>query len=161
MEPQKYPYTVIKKGAVLYEAVPEIVGDKTKITFFFWVVRTIQKHRGAESDRRYVNLAVKLPSTWGKRSGKAGDYGWAKSIPSLFRKQFAVGGRLPFGLFTTKLAALKWEVNQCQEEISYLEGDIKSLPPNEHEQARVDLEEQVRLLTALRAAVKREQIRSR
>ncbi|EAC1220391.1 hypothetical protein ACT42_24400, partial [Salmonella enterica] len=121
MKAQAYPPSVIRKGAVLYAALYYISDDdKAKVEVTEWIVRSIQKRRNSTSDQRYVNLAQKLDGiTWGKRSRKNGDFGWLPSIPSWCLKQFREGGELPFGVYTTRLAALKFAKVSLQEEVQY------------------------------------------
>lgn len=114
-------------GAVFYTAFAHTTDDgKTETGYDEWVVRSIQAKRGSKSrygvalrqgdaDRKFVNLAMKLLHvTWGRRSTKTGDYGWKTSIPDWCRKQFEFGGPLPPGLFTTPLAAVKYELKICE-----------------------------------------------
>ena len=119
MKAQAYPSSVIRKGAVLYAAVYYISDDdKAKVEVTEWIVRSIQKRRNSTSAQRYVNLAQKLDGiTWGKRSRKNGDFGWLPSIPSWCLQQFREGGELPFGFYTTRLAALKFAKVSLQEEV--------------------------------------------
>lgn len=128
-ESPAYPPSVIRKGAVLYAALYYISDDdKAKVEVTEWIVRSIQKRRNSTSDQRYVNLAQKLDGiTWGKRSRKNGDFGWLPSIPSWCLKQFREGGELPFGVYTTRLAALKFAKVSLQEEVQYCEAELKRL----------------------------------
>lgn len=63
-----------------------------------WHVRTI---RGGK-----VTAIRKDQFTWVKQSKKAGDWGWAKRIHSLWRNTWRQGSD-PFGMHTTKLAEIK------------------------------------------------------
>ncbi|WDX79850.1 hypothetical protein PQP94_24080 (plasmid) [Salmonella enterica subsp. enterica serovar Typhimurium] len=160
MKAQAYPPSVIRKGAVLYAALYYIFDDdKAKVEVTEWIVRSIQKRRNSTSDQRYVNLAQKLDGiTWGKRSRKNGDFGWLPSIPSWCLKQFREGGELPFGVYTTRLAALKFAKVSLQEEVQYCEAELKKAQTEEDTQElQEELAENQRLLKAAGAMVKREQ----
>lgn len=121
---QKYPHSRIKVGAVLYKVdVAEWDDGSTSISIDEWLVRSIKRKRGTQTPmgkRRigdaygdtaplYVNVTAKVKDvTWVRQSRKVNDFGWSKSIPKNYREQFQVGKRLPLGIFTTPLAALKW-----------------------------------------------------
>ncbi|EMF7428917.1 hypothetical protein V4F63_004067 [Vibrio vulnificus] len=121
---QKYPHSRIKVGAVLYKVdVAEWDDGSTSISIDEWLVRSIKRKRGTQTPmgkRRigdaygdtaplYVNVTAKVKDvTWVRQSRKVNDFGWSKSIPKHYREQFQVGKRLPLGIFTTPLAALKW-----------------------------------------------------
>ncbi len=111
------------------------------------------------SDQHYVNLAQKIDGvTWGKRSRKNGDFGWLPSIPSWCLKQFREGGELPFGIYTTRLAALKFAKASLQEEVQYCENELKKLQAEEEtQQLQEELTENQRLLKTAASMVKREQ----
>lgn len=135
--PQSYPASKIKVGAVLYSctAWTDDMG-KTSTEINEWVVRSIQARRGTKSrmgfpvygstDKSiYVNLTKKVDHlTWGKRSSKTGDFGWRKTIPSVCRRQFEVGDRLPPGICTTVRAALVYEVAETAESINWYTAKI-------------------------------------
>lgn len=109
----------------------------TEVDMEEWVIRSIQKkrrsqragaptHRGTDDNRQQcVNLSCKIRDvTWCRQSRKVADFGWAKSIPSLFRISFEVGSPLPAGFYTTKLAALKYakkhhefKIERCRKEM--------------------------------------------
>jgi len=115
---QSFPTSVIKVGAVLYRAISYVDEGKTVTGFEEWVVRTIRARRNSSmwlgrdvkkmgwDIPKMVNLVEKSAVTWGKLSSKTGDYGWRKYIPQSSRKQFTVGADLPWGFYTTKLAAI-------------------------------------------------------
>lgn len=88
---------MVKPGKVYYGIVH---GDSGKPEFNEWVVRTVRGGR--------ITAILKASFTWGKRSTKHGDYGWLPSIPKWCRTTWSVG-REPFGLFTTKLQAVRHE----------------------------------------------------
>lgn len=127
---QKYPHSRIKVGTTLYRVdVDEWDDGRTSIAIIEWVVRSIRRKRGTQTPmgkRRvgknygdtapvYVNVTAKIENvTWVRQSRKVADFGWSKSIPELFRRQFKVGSRLPLGIFTTELAALKWSLKEQQ-----------------------------------------------
>jgi len=131
--PQSYPVSKIKVGAVLYSCLAwtDDMG-KTSTEINEWIVRSIQARRGTKSrmgcptrffseSTKYVNITQKIDLvTWGKRSSKTGDYGWLKTIPADFRKQFAVGHSLPRGIYTTIRAAVLCEVALTADSIARL-----------------------------------------
>ncbi|AZS26252.1 hypothetical protein [Vibrio anguillarum] len=120
---QKYPHSKIKVGAVLFKVdVSEWDDGSTSISIDEWIVRSIKRKRGTQTPigksctgyeygdtaPLYVNVTAKIKDvTWVRQSRKVNDFGWSKSIPQYYKKQFQVGERLPNGIFTTPLAALK------------------------------------------------------
>ncbi|EBC7976010.1 hypothetical protein C9B90_23910, partial [Salmonella enterica] len=85
-------------------------------------------------------------------------FGWLPSIPSWCLKQFREGGELPFGVYTTRLAALKFAKVSLQEEVQYCEAELKKAQTEEDTQElQEELAENQRLLKAAGAMVKREQ----
>lgn len=136
---QKYPASIIKVGAVLYrfEAYTYDDGSST-VELQEWCVRSIQRKRGSQTyygrkkplaefyQEKYVNVTQKVKGvTWGKRSRKNGDFGFLKSIPENYRKQFKVGNDLPVGIFTTQLTALKFAIKDKEESIKRFHQYIK------------------------------------
>lgn len=131
---QAYPRTKIRVGAVLFKAdVTEWDDGSTSISIEEWVVRSIQRKRGTQTAMgkrrigreygdtapRYVNVTAKVKDiTWVRQSRKVNDFGWSKSIPSYYREQFEVGRRLPRGIFTTQLAALKWALKDYENRLA-------------------------------------------
>lgn len=136
MNGQPYPTTKIFVGAELYSA--EIYTDengKTTCDIDTWVVRSIRRRAGsqtkngrknmfAESDvnqRKFVHFTMKQKDvTWTRQSRKVNDYGWSKTIDPFFRKSCVAGGRLPFGIYTTRTAALRFAISCVNEEIAEL-----------------------------------------
>lgn len=132
---QKYPHSKIKVGAVLFKVdVAEWDDGSTSITIDEWIVRSMRRRRGTQtymgrkragfnngSDAPvYVNITAKIKDvTWVRQSRKVNDFGWSKSISKYHKEQFEVGRRLPMGVFTTPLAALKWALRQHQEQLDY------------------------------------------
>ncbi|ODM57009.1 MULTISPECIES: hypothetical protein [Vibrio] len=130
---QKYPHSKIKVGISLYKVdVAEWDDGSTSISIDEWLVRSIKRRRGTQTamgKRRvgdaygdtaplYVNVTAKIKGvTWVKQSRMANDFGWSKSIPKGYREQFQVGARLPLGIFTTPLAALKWALKDNEREL--------------------------------------------
>lgn len=137
---QPYPATKIKVGAVLYSAFASTdEAGKTSTEIDEWIVRSIQAKRGsktrlgfpapsyARDATKYVNITRKIEFlTWGRRSKKIGDFGWLKSIPPEFRKQFAVGEDLYPGIYTTPRAALLYEIASIQEDFDWHTAQIKT-----------------------------------
>ncbi|QNH71479.1 hypothetical protein PP938_gp031 [Rhizobium phage AF3] len=100
--------TEIKLGKIFYE----IIADETtgKIEFWEWHIVTV---RG-----KWAYAVVKLDCTYGKRSKKAGDFGWLRPVPPWTRKKlsrfqtddwFNIAPSR-YGMFPTKLTALKEEI---------------------------------------------------
>jgi hypothetical protein len=132
---QKYPHSKIKVGAVLYKVdAAEWDDGSTSITIDEWIVRSIRRKRGTQTRMGkmrigseygdtaplYVNVTAKIKDvTWVRQSRKVNDYGWSKSIPSNLRNQFKVGTRLPVGVFTTPLAALKWALKDQTRTLNF------------------------------------------
>lgn len=85
-----------KLGDVLWTCDED---DSGKVSFTEYRVRTIRKGKA------YATAIY--PWTWGKLSSKSGDFGWLDPIPSWCRRAWRIGENLPYGLRTTKLAAIK------------------------------------------------------
>ena len=87
----------MKVGDVYYDAYYDEEAKKVDITEYR--LRTI---RGAWG---YI---VQVESfTWGKRSGKTGDYGWLDPIPSWCRTRFLVRNGVPKKFSRSKTQALR------------------------------------------------------
>jgi|TARA_B110000211_G_scaffold233398_1_gene299521 hypothetical protein len=167
MKRQKYPATIVKVGAVLYRAHGYEYDGRIKVDVDEWIVRSIQRKRGAKSrfgmtlprslqeDAVYVNVTERIQGiTWGKRSSKHGDIGWLKSISQEFRDQFKVGEDLPPGLYTTKLAALKYALATELESVKWYENKLKEkLPGDERQECEEELGEVRRVITALKTRI--------
>lgn len=93
---------MIKPGKVYYAIVPEADG---RPSWNEWHVRTV---RGGKA-----TAILKASFTWGKRSSKAGDYGWLDRIPAWCRHTWRLD-RNPFGLFTTKRQAVRYELKTTE-----------------------------------------------
>ena len=129
---QPYPASRIKVGAVLYRAFSLVDDGKVETGFEEWVVRNIRARRNSKTIRgislaardievaKVVNLAMKTHGTWGKLSTKTGDFGWLPNIWRGFRRQFQVGTDLPIGIYTTKRAALAFELASQMEDAEWL-----------------------------------------
>ncbi|MDH4602376.1 MULTISPECIES: hypothetical protein [Pseudomonas syringae group] len=133
---QPYPASRIKVGTVLFRAYSLVDEGKVQTGFEEWVVRNIRARRNSKTVRgislaahgievpKVVNLTMKTSGTWGKLSSKTGDVGWLPNIWSGFRRQFQVGSDLPIGIYTTKRAALAFELANQNEEVEWLVGAI-------------------------------------
>lgn len=87
----------------------------------WWIyrVRSIQNRKrksmfpgfGSLPSVRYVYAIGVFSWTWGKRSSKAGDFGWLDPISDDWRKKWKAGEE-PRDLFETKKAALKSELSR-------------------------------------------------
>lgn len=135
---QSYPASLIKVGAVLYEAFAYTSENgKVESGIDAWVVRTIRARRNSlsrfgvanhakEPNPKKVNLCQRNEITWKKGTGKNGIYAWAPNIWSGYKKQFSVGSDLPRGLYTTKRAAVRWAIADTEYLIRWLETEIKT-----------------------------------
>jgi hypothetical protein len=135
---QSFPKSVIKVGAVLYRAYSYVDGGKTVTGLEEWVVRTIRARRNSSIWRgrdvkklgwdipKMVNLVEKSDITWGKLSSKKGDYGWRKYIPERNRKQIPIGADLPRGIYSTKMAALKYLIADRKRDLARDENDLSN-----------------------------------
>ncbi|MEH6688753.1 MAG: hypothetical protein V7693_16005 [Halopseudomonas sabulinigri] len=134
---QSYPSTKIKLGAVLFSVLAFTDDDGKVVTRIEeWIVRSIRARRNSLTKNgmpvfyavkdapKQVNLAQKNQFTWVKKTPKAGDYGWHKSIWAGYLKAFRVGDDLPFGIYTTKRAALKYAIADQKCLIDYYQEDI-------------------------------------
>lgn len=169
MKRQKYCPSVIKTGATLYRATGYEWEGRIQITVDEWVVRSIRRRRGSQSqfgsrlpsllreDQLYVNLAVRLERiTWGKRSVRTGDVGWLKSIPKEFRSQFKVGDDLPVGMYTTQLAALKYCLVDTQSMVRWYEDKLQQgVPDDEKPDYEKELDEASRMVKAVKTRITR------
>lgn len=86
-----------KVGQVLYSVSYDT--EKSKFYSEEWHVRTI---RGGQ-----VTAIMKDEFTWVKLSKTHGDWGWAKSIPPLWRETWAEGTTPGRGIAPTRLGAWK------------------------------------------------------
>jgi len=106
----------IRVGSCFYSCSAYSFDDGTStVDLDEWVVRSIRRKRNSQTifgikshladfnTTKYVNLARKTGYTWNK--GK-----WAKSIRDIDLKQVILGGFLPCGIYTTKLAAVNDEI---------------------------------------------------
>ncbi len=127
---QKYPASIIKVGAILHEYDAYTYDDgSSTVEVKEWHVRSIMRKRGTQTkygykqhlsefnQEKYVHITEKCKATWGKLSTKQFHRGFFKSIPKHLTKSFMVGGDLPSGIFTTKLAALKYAIKNKEQSI--------------------------------------------
>lgn len=169
MKQQKYPSSVIKVGAVLYEVSAYYYEGKTSVDVDEWHVKSIRKKRGSQTkrgrdvpeylknDNLYVNIVAKIDGvTFVRLSRKVGDIGWSASIPAQFRKQFAVGDDLPFGLYTTKLQAFKYALESQNEDVERIQKWLRSeLSLEDREEGEQELAEEQLVLKALKSQLTR------
>ena len=112
---QSYPASIIRVGAILYEAVAYTKDDGSVVSGVDeWVVRSVRARRNSLSrdgvkfpsfaaPPKMVNLYQRNEFTWIKALGKSSSYDWAPSIWSGYKRQFAEGSNLPGGIYTTKI----------------------------------------------------------
>tara|TARA_R110002033_G_scaffold121641_1_gene164548 strand:- start:645 stop:1175 length:531 start_codon:yes stop_codon:yes gene_type:complete len=134
---QSYPASIIRVGAILYEAVAYTKDDGSVVSGVDeWVVRSIRARRNSLSrdgvkfpsfaaPPKMVNLYQRNEFTWIKALGKSSSYDWAPSIWSGYKRQFAEGSNLPGGIYTTKRAALRYAIADTQDMLQFQEGQIK------------------------------------
>ena len=120
MKPQLYPRS-LAKGAILYkfDAYTDDDGETT-IDREEWVVRSIQCQRRnklamrlsiSEQRPKYVFLTQRIDFiTWYKDQ-------WVTSISPLYKTLFRCGERLPDGMYTTLLKALKSAIHRKADDI--------------------------------------------
>lgn len=160
MRAQPFPKTIVKRNAELYGAVYYLTDSgQAKVEIETWGVRSIQRKRYSESSERFVNLAKKIQGvTWGKRSSKVGDFGWLPRISSSFILQFKEGEELPFGLYTTRLAALRFAKYTLAEEIEHFKSELIGCDCGLlAEEIEGDIASYSKMLAAAKAAISREQ----
>ncbi|WP_338854207.1 hypothetical protein WE348_23215 (plasmid) [Alteromonas macleodii] len=170
LKQQKYPVSLIKVGVVLYKFEAFTYDDgSSAVELQEWHVRSIQRKRGTQTSYgvkkplaeyyqdKYVNITQKIKGvTWGKRSRKNGDYGFLKSIPEYFRKQFRVGNDLPSGIFTTQLSALKYAIKDKEESINRCLHFLKEeSDPIEISEWEIDIAENEKELKLLKSRLTR------
>lgn len=164
---QPYPETKVFIGAVLYSASAYETESGIETGIDQWVVRTIRARRNSKTrygfsihlkgyeEPKMVNLVQKNACTWGKVSKKSGDYGWQKNISASFRKQFPVGHTLPFGIYTTKRAALIYRIAVEFHSKTRLEKYISDCDDDEEKAELVgEMVIQDRLISALQRRMK-------
>jgi len=139
MKPQKYPKSIIKKGAILYSvSVYTCDDDKSVVDIDEWHVRSIMKKHGTQTrhgfknnyadnhQEKYVHLTLKIKDvTWVRQSRKINDFGWSKNIYYLYKQKFIVGNSLPSGFYTTLFSAFKYALLEAEDNIKYAEREIK------------------------------------
>ena len=169
--PQRYPPSVIKVGAVLYRVISWVDNEgKAKAELEEWIVRSIKRRRGSQTKRglktshansefsklQHVNLTHKEKGvSWGKLSRKHFDYGWLRTIPLSHREKFPVGDNLPYGLYTTKLAAYQHAVTCISNEIIWYEDKIHTVTDGEKADLLLGLDEQKKELVVIERYLKR------
>lgn len=116
-----YNPETIKKGDDFYHCIAYVDNNRATVSISHYIVRSIKAPRGsktrygvkiagryADTDKR-VHLTEKNDVTWVKVSRKNFDYGWTSSIHNWYRKEFILGGQLPWGVRKTKLQTLNTE----------------------------------------------------
>lgn len=123
----------ISKGTVLYSFEGISFTDGTSsVEAHEWHVRSVQnrntyidlsglKLRNTRRKAVMVSLVSKKQGvTWIKGA-------WAKNIPKAHKMTFEVSDRLPEGIYTTRLQAIKFAVKKCESEIAWYEIQIPTL----------------------------------
>lgn len=93
-----------------------------KVDWEEWILRSFRRGNKTSSGYQPSQRAYfvqKIPGiTWVKLSKKHFDYGWAKSIPSYYRKSaYVKDGKLPFNLYSTKLQAARAELKRAEKDL--------------------------------------------
>ncbi|EHZ2651929.1 hypothetical protein K5N55_003876 [Vibrio vulnificus] len=171
---QKYPVSIIKQSAELYSVDAYSYDDgSSEVSINTWVVRSIKRKRGTQTPmgkRRlgseygdsaptYVNITQKIKDvTWTRQSRKVNDFGWSKSIPEQYRKQFRVGDFLPEGIYTTVNAAIRYAIKAKESSIKRsIEWRDKETDPQEIAEWDADIEcerKELRLLKTRQTKLK-------
>lgn len=161
MKAQPYPASIIEVGAILYQATAYVDDGKVRVDIDEWHVRSIKRkpqkgfllHKPADIPKT-VYLIEKLKGiTWGRLSKKNGDYGWLNSIPAYCRREFEVGSSLPYGIYTTKLSALKHERSSIEAELKRVRGYVKEAEGDERAELELDQQELVMRLNAVKRRI--------
>lgn len=178
---QKYPTSIIRLGAELYTVDAYSYDDgSSEVCINTWVVRSIKRKRGTQTPmgkRRlgreygdsaptYVNITQKIKDvTWTRQSRKVNDFGWSKSIPKQFRKQFRVGDFLPEGLYTTVNAAIRYAIKAKESSIKRaIEWRNEETEPQKIAEWNADIEcerKELRLLKTRQTKLKNAAIKQR
>lgn len=103
-------------GDIYYEASRDHETGKVEIDEH--VLRTI---RG-----KYGYLVLKASFTWGKRSGKTGDYGWLDPIPAWCRQKFRLESGPPKLYARSKSQALRLALADERQSIAEGFGEATS-----------------------------------
>lgn len=103
--------TNYKVGQTLFHAdCDEVTG---KVEMDEWVIRTIKK-RNRLDVRKRAHAVMKCSITYGKLSKSHGDFGWLPNIPEWLKRSWTIGLSEPWGLSTTKRAALLEAVKEVK-----------------------------------------------
>jgi hypothetical protein len=98
----------MKVGDVYYDAGYD--EEAGKIDIGEYVLRTIRGNWGY--------LVQKEDFTWGKRSGKTGDYGWLDPIPAWCRHKFLVRNGAPKRFARSKAQAMRIALAKERETVA-------------------------------------------
>jgi hypothetical protein len=139
---QKYPDSKVSVGATLHRVLSWVDDSgRAKVEMQEWVVRSIKRKSGSQSQNgvknrysdasynnvKYVHLTQKIKGcTWGKLSTKQFDYGWLSSISRYYKIKFQKGEPLPFGVYTTKLAAYQYAVSDAEADVYWYFDQLKN-----------------------------------
>jgi len=104
-----------KKGSQYWSCAAGVYAGKLYVDVDVWEVRSIKLQRSAWD--RLAGLQPKAHTVFITRKTKHthGSKGWARSISSGDRRKWMLGQRLPFGIFSTKLQALRDELKSYEE----------------------------------------------
>lgn len=149
---QPYPSSKMKEGATLYSAMAFADEGKLSVDIDEWIVRTIRRPPGGKEKAVYLTKKI-VGVTWGKRSRKNGDFGWLPNTPEAFRKQFVEGDPLPYGILTTRRAALMHVHKVQKSRIKRLETYVSDAGEQEAEELRRNLADEQRLLPLIRRRI--------
>ncbi len=104
----------------------------TSVEAHEWHVRSIQ-NRSTYRSRCGLKLMssirkASMVSLVSKKKGVTWVRGaWAKYVPNEYKRMFEVADRLPEGIYTTKLQAIKFAVQKWEADITWYENEIPTL----------------------------------
>ncbi|ELK8463413.1 hypothetical protein RV041_004074 [Salmonella enterica] len=133
MNPQRYPSSIIKVGAVLYKAFGWVDDEgKCHVDVDEWHVRSIQNRTVSKyfgTKKVVISLVQKLDDiTWQK--GK-----WLTNFPVHYRQKFYENEPLPNGFYTTQNMALRYALESTYMSIKWYEEEkAAGLWSAEHEE---------------------------
>lgn len=133
--PQKCPAS-LKVGSILHSVI-FMVEDTGRVsgTFYEEKVRSIRRKRNSSPDSpKYATIVTLIDGvTWLSKppfslrkssERKKFQPGWASYIPEVYQKSFSVERNLPFGVYTTRLMAIKSAISDLKDEIAWYENEL-------------------------------------
>tara|TARA_R110002033_G_scaffold135713_6_gene175463 strand:+ start:20933 stop:21451 length:519 start_codon:yes stop_codon:yes gene_type:complete len=125
--------TSLKKGDLLYSFEGVSYDDgSSSVEAHEWIVRSIQTRptwiclRGV-SLLNYSRKAVFVNLVRKKKNITWVDGKWASYIPKDYKNKFERGERLPEGIYTTQLQAIKFAIERKHEGIAYAKAELDAV----------------------------------